>query len=210
MLDHEYALLGGVNRAKIGRYLATLAATVSAVLVFLLLTLVDIASWLGWPFTLPPVAFSLIGAGAIYALLYAMFDDYVWKWSRISKLLRVPDLSGRWRCDGQSINSDGSLGVTWQGEVIVVQSWDRIRVRLKTATSASNSIAAALTYDAADGYRLLYNYQNEPKVTEPELRPHRGFADLLFTHDCASAEGNYFNGAGRYTYGTMTLKKEPN
>jgi hypothetical protein len=37
--DHEYTLLGGVNRAKVGRYLALASASVSGAITFLLLTL---------------------------------------------------------------------------------------------------------------------------------------------------------------------------
>ena len=37
MLEHDYALLGGLNRAKVGRYLSLVAASVSAGIVFVLL-----------------------------------------------------------------------------------------------------------------------------------------------------------------------------
>lgn len=43
MLEHEYTLLGGVSRLKIGRYLALISATVSGFIVFLLLSSVDLA-----------------------------------------------------------------------------------------------------------------------------------------------------------------------
>lgn len=208
MLEHEYALLGGYNRARIGRYLAIVAAAVSAVLVFLMLTAVDVAKSFGLPVSVPPVLFSLTGAGIIYLALYTLFEAHVWKWPRMRAYLRVPDLAGHWSCEGQSINGNHSLGDRWTGEVVIVQSWDRIRVRLKTETSTSNSISAAIIHDAADGFRLLYNYRNTPNIDAPDLVAHRGFAELLFDHDCASAEGDYFNGAGRYTFGTMKLTKE--
>jgi len=206
--EHEYALLGGLNRAKIGRYLALVAAAISSAIVFLLLMLVDVARSFGLQQNLPPVVLSMVGAGTVYAVLYAVFDRYAWKIPRLSALLRVPNLSGVWRCDGQTLKPDQSSGTAWQGEIVIVQSWDKIRVRLKTSRSNSNSIAAALMYDEADGYRLMYNYVNEPKIGEMDLSAHRGFAEFVFSADQRTAEGEYFNGHGRFTFGTMQLVRE--
>ena len=40
-LEHEYALLGGMNRAKVGRYLSVAAAGISALVMLGLLGVVD-------------------------------------------------------------------------------------------------------------------------------------------------------------------------
>ncbi len=206
--DHEYAVLGGVNRARVGRYLSLLAATASGIIVFVLLAAVDVAKRLGVTQTLPPVVLSLASAGAIYTALYWLFDRYAWRLPQIANLIRVPNLAGRWRCDGQTLNADGSRGNEWSAEMTIIQSWDKIRVRLKTPQSGSNSIVAALMWDDADGYRLLYQYQNEPRIEEPDLRGHRGFAELIFAKDRRTASGEYFNGHGRFTFGTMKLTRE--
>lgn len=206
--QHEYALLGGLNRAMVGRYLGIAAASISAVIVFVLLALVDVAKALGWSQNLPPIVLSSVGAGAVYAVLYWLFDRYVWRLPWLSGILRVPDLSGRWRCEGRTINPDKTFGDAWKGEVTIVQSWDRLRVRLKTSQSGSNSLAAALIHDEADGFRLMYNYKNEPKIGETDLKAHRGFAEFTFAKDLQTAEGEYFNGHGRYTFGTMRLTRE--
>jgi hypothetical protein len=205
--DHEYVLLGGLNRSKVGRYLGIAAAGVSSVIVFALLTAVDLAKKYGWHHNLPPIVLSWIGAGAVYAIFYWLFDRHVWKLPWLAGVLRVPNLGGRWHCDGQSIRPDKSFGDTWQAEFTVIQSWDRIRVRLKSEKSGSNSIAAALVYDEADGFRLMYNYMNEPRIGETDLKAHRGFCELTFSKDLQSADGEYFNGYGRYTFGTMHLRK---
>jgi SMODS-associating 2TM, beta-strand rich effector domain len=205
--EHEYALLGGVNRAKVGRYLSLLAAAVSAVVVFLLLTVVDLAKRFGVPATLPPSVLSLVGAGTIFAILYWIFDRYAWRWRYLGPLLKVPDLSGKWRCRGLTLNQDGSTKHDWEGTVAILQSWDKLRVQLKTPHSGSNSITAALLYDEADGYVLLYHYRNDPHIGEMELKSHRGFAELLFAKDRQSAQGEYFNGHGRFTFGTMYLTR---
>ena len=54
---------------------------------------------------------------------------------------------------------------------------------------------------------LLYHYQNDPKIGEPDLRAHRGFAEITFAKDLKSAEGEYFNGRGRNTSGRMRFTK---
>lgn len=208
MQDHEYALLGGINRAKVGRYISLAAASVSGVIVFVLLSLIDVAHRFNIPANLPPTVLSLAGAGTVFAVLYWLFDKFVWRWSKIASVLKVPDLSGDWNCEGRSLRSDGAVDVAWNGTVTIVQTWDKLRVRLKTDQSGSNSITAAVLYDSADGYRLLYNYRNEPRIEEPNLKGHVGFADLVFDRNLTTAEGPYFNGHGRFTFGTMKLTRQ--
>ena len=207
MSEHEYSLLGGFNRARIGRYLTLIAASVSAGVVFVLLTIVDVAKQLGVPANLPPTILSLAGASAVFSALYWVFDRHVWRWPPLARLLKVPDLSGDWNCSGQSLGPDGRPTFSWQGTISIAQSWDKLRVRLRTDQSGSNSITAALVSDELDGYRLLYNYRNEPRIGETQLKAHLGFADLLFNKKATSAEGEYFNGHGRFTFGTMRLTR---
>jgi SMODS-associating 2TM, beta-strand rich effector domain len=144
----------------------------------------------------------------VFGVLYWVFDRFAWRWPFLNAVIKVPDVAGEWICDGQAINQDGSPGRTWQATVTILQSWDKIRVRLKTAQSGSDSIAAALICDDADGYRLLYNYRNNPKIGEVELKSHLGFSELVFARNLNTAEGEYFNGHGRYTFGTMKLKRK--
>jgi len=208
MRDHEYALLGGINRARVGRYLTLIAASVSAGIVFVLLTAVDIAKRFGWNVNLTPSVLSLVGAAAVFSVLYWTFDRFAWRWRFLNAVINVPNVAGDWACDGQTIGKDGTPGYVWQADVTILQSWDKIRVRLKTAQSGSDSIAAALICDDSDGFRLLYNYRNDPKIGEVELRSHLGFSELVFAKNLEAAEGEYFNGHGRYTFGTMKLRRK--
>lgn len=207
MQEHEYTLLGGMNRAKIGRYLSVASAAISAAIVFVLLTIVDLAKRFDLPANMPPTVLSLVGAGTIFSVLYWFFDQYAWRWPRVAQLLKVPNLGGDWDCAGKSLNHDGTPKFPWEGTVTIIQSWDKLRVRLKTKQSGSNSIAAALSYDAADGYRLLYHYHNDPHIDEPDLQPHQGYASIMFAPDQRSGKGEYFNGHGRITFGTMQLTR---
>lgn len=204
--EHEYALLGGYNRANVGRWLARLAAAISAVSVFLMLAAVDLAKYLGVNANIPPSVLSLVGAGLMYTALYWLFDQHAWKYGPLGKLLRVTNLAGEWLCDGLSLEVEPHT--PWQGKVVIIQSWDKIRVHLQTQQSSSDSVSAALQYDAAVGFRLLYHYRNSPRLEEKSLVPHHGFAEIIFSHDGDTATGEYFNGRGRYTYGTMKLRRK--
>ena len=207
MSDHEYALLGGVNRATIGRYLGAISASVSAAAVFVVLTFIDLANKLGLPASVPPSVLSLLGAGSVFALLYWIFDRFVWRWSPVGKLLKVPNLSGDWTCDGRSLTHAADSGEPWTGRITIIQSWDKLRIRLRTEKSGSNSLTAALAFDSADGYRLLYHYRNDPAIDQADLAAHHGFAEIVFDRDLQHATGEYFNGRGRFTFGTIDLTR---
>lgn len=208
-LEHEYALLGGMNRASIGRWLGSLAALISGGIVFVILSAVDLAAALGWPINLPPTILSLAGAGAVYGVLYWLFDRRIWKFRPLAKLLKVPDLSGKWECVGTPVNSPSAA--PWKGKVTIIQSWDRLRIHIETKTSVSDSLSAALLHDEAAGFRLMYHYSNTPRVSAKAqmLAPHHGFAELVFAPGEQSASGDYFNGRGRNTFGTMVLTRMP-
>lgn len=203
-MEHEYSVLGGLNRAAIGRYITLVSAAAASGIGVLVLYLFDVAKRFGWAENLPPLILWPLTGGLIYLALYWYFSTRVWRWKRVVALLRVPDLAGTWHVSGLT-RSEG--GRAWSGEIVIVQSWDKLRVRLRTAQSTSSSIAAALVHDQADGYRLLYNYRNEPKIGEPGLASHRGSADLLFDSELQSATGEYFNGHGRFTFGEMKLSR---
>jgi hypothetical protein len=207
LLEHEYTMLGGVSRANVGRYLSVISAAVSATCVFLLLWGVNFCGSSGGASQPSPSIFSLVGAGIVFTVLYWLLNHHAWKWPGVSRSLKIPDLSGEWRVDGHSLNPDITPSCNWQGNITIVQTWDKLRVYLKTDQSRSNSKSAALLHDEPAGYRRFYNYQNEPKIGEPELVGHRGFCEITFAPDLQSGEGNYFNGHGRFTFGTMKLRR---
>jgi len=205
-LDHEYAILGGMNRAKVGRYLALVAAATSAGAVVMSSSL---GLWLeskGWPRILTNWIATAVSAGIAWTALYWMLDRHAWRWPLVGRALGVPDISGDWIIEGVSLSSDGER--IWRGTAKISQRWDKIHVRIDTAHSISDSITAALLCEPGGGHRLLYTYRNTPKIRERDLQAHRGSADLLFAADRQSAEGEYFNGQGRFTFGTLTLTRE--
>lgn len=205
--DHEYSIMGGANRASVGRLLTLAASAISGLLVFGVLHLVDLAKQLEWNVNVPPTVLSLLGAGAVFGVLYLILNKWAWKWPGIGTYLRVPDVSGVWDCEGKTIAPDGTKKFEWAGEITIVQCWDKLRIRLTTQTSGSSSISAALAQDSVDGFVLLYHYRNDPRPQAVELKSHTGCAVITIAEDLKSAEGEYFNGRGRMTFGTMTWTK---
>lgn len=204
MKSHEYIVICGLNRSKVGRYIAIIASSLSFILIFLALMFIEWLENFRIYSHIPASVFSLISAGGIYVLLYTWFDKSLWQNNHISKITCVPNLAGRWQVAGHT-RSEG--GGKWAGELRIVQSWDKVRIYLKTQTSHSDSVVASIIYDAGIGYQLLYNYRNQPKTGEEHLISHVGFAEFCFDEELESAEGHYFNGQGRATFGTMTIRR---
>lgn len=42
------------------------------------------------------VTTNFIGVTFLYGLIYWLFDNYIWKWKPLRKVLNVPDLNGHW------------------------------------------------------------------------------------------------------------------
>lgn len=204
MLPHEYAVIGH-SRAVWGRHLGTAAAVIASIGSAVAVAGFKLAQELGlgetgqvilWPVT----------AALIFPFAHLAFDRWLWKWRRVSKLLKIPDLNGEWDCQGRTTSVDPPR--EWTGTVTIDQTWEKIKVHLKTGQSSSHSISAALVHEPRVGYRLMYSYRNTPKIGEPELATHVGFCEFIFDEALTGADGEYFNNHGRTTSGRMRLTRK--
>lgn len=205
--DHEYAVIGH-SRALIGRHLGTFAAALASGAILAFGGLIGLAEKVGIPLDIPPIIFWPLTAGAIFPTVHWAFNRYVWKWSRVVSWIKIPDLNGEWVCNGTTLDSDMNEKYRWQGAVVITQTWEKIWVSLRTDTSSSHSASAALIHEPDGCFRLMYNYRNDPKIGEKEMGSHVGFAEFLFSKDLATAEGDYFNNKGRYTFGKINLTRK--
>ena len=80
---------------------------------------------------------------------------------------------------------------------------DNIRKLYKAAVDAGSDIF--LTNSFGGNAARLKLHQATSRVGE--LKSHRGFAEIVFNKSLDAGEGEYFNGHGRYTFGTMKLKR---
>lgn len=204
---HEYCVQNGYNRSHVGRYVYAFATAVSWLLIYALLKVFgELPSH--WNTIL-----STLTTGTLFLAVYFLFEKWMWKTTLFFNILKYPNISGEWSCSGESSfqQEDDKMikqNFKWDGTVIILQSWDKVRIRLETKTSISNSISAAIVYDEIDEYKILYSYENRPKDLEhTELRTHRGFAELTLNKDNKSATVKYYNVDGRKTIGTMFWKR---
>ena len=145
---------------------------------------------------------------AFFGLLYVLFDRCLWKWSMLRRVMLVPDLNGVWKCRGRTALKNGApMKLNWEGTLTISQSWSKILVHLRTEQSSSRSISASVYHDQGVGYRLLYQYRNEPRAGEEELQIHTGAVEMDFNEACTSGQGHYFTDSHRNTVGTMDLER---
>jgi hypothetical protein len=145
----------------------------------------------------------------IFIAIYILFDRYLWKLRWLRTFLLVPDLNGKWECSGQTTLKNAVPATNkWIGEITITQSWSKILVHLKTDNSKSKSISASLFHEIGVGYRLLYQYNNDPSADQLDLSKHLGSAEVLFSEDCTNGAGNYFTDQHRRTVGTLNIRRK--
>ena len=169
----------------------------------LLVWLLDVA--LGAASFDPQWWLSVPSFGGIYAVLYWLFDNHVWRWRlwRSTGLLKVPDLNGNWT---GNVESSYGTGSTHEITVSITQRWSKLLVRLETGQSRSHSISGALRVADVDHPELSYLYINQPKALAPgTMNIHRGTAILELKGGVL--EGDYYTGRGRGTFGSIRLTK---
>lgn len=177
---------------------AVLLATVSVLLVWIL----DVG--LGTINYEPQWWLSVPSFAGFYSFIYWIFDHYLWRFRifNILKLVKAPDLSGKW---SGWVNSSYSQTTTRTPVTVVIrQRWSKMMLRLETEHSRSHSYAATLKCDDLTYPEFVHLYVNEPRSTaQNTMNTHRGTA-ILEVKD-AGLEGEYYTGRGRSNFGTMKL-----
>lgn len=156
-----------------------------------------------------------------WGVIYAMFNNWLWKWNilRHLKIVRVPNFAGTW---------DGYLETSYQGkipdehisddddpdsdytrlnaEIEIGQKWRKIDIHLETNQSSSDSNAGTILINENKWPSLNYQYDNEPDPDTPSsMAMHHGTADLELNREDGDEvlEGVYYTGPGRENYGKM-------
>lgn len=207
MQPHEYSVIG-LDRTAIGRYLGVVAGVLASVAAMMTTLFFDLAQRFGISDVGAGVVIYPINAGLFYFLGHLAFNKYIWRCRIFQAMLGVPDLNGVWACKGFTKDNDGNVTYEWDATVTINQTWEKIRVYLTTGQSSSRSKSASLVKEPGRGYVLMYSYQNEPRIGEPELRSHVGYCELQLDEDLKIAEGDYFNNKGRITFGRMKLARK--
>lgn len=202
--DHEYSVIGH-SRSTIGRWLGMLATLIVSLLPAVGIGLSDALTRYGLPewgkyFVVIPIT-----AGVIYTIIHWCFNKFAWR--PLSFFSQIPHIAGRWHCEGKTYADDGSVAFNWEAELSISQTWEKIRVRLETKSSASYSISVALIPEGDGCWMLMYSYTNLPKVGNLNLNSHKGYAEMRFAKGLQTAEGEYFTAKSRGTVGSMTFTR---
>lgn len=207
MQPHEYSVIG-LDRTTIGRYLGTTAGLIASTVAVLATLGFDLAKRLGLSDAGTSLVIFPLNATVFYFFGHLAFNKWIWRRKFIQAILGVPDLNGEWECLGFTKDNEGNVTYEWKATVTITQTWEKIRVYLNTGQSTSRSKSASLVKEPGRGYVLMYSYQNEPRIGEPELRAHVGYCELQLSEDLTTAEGDYFNNKGRITFGRMKLMRK--
>ena len=149
-----------------------------------------------------------ISITSLFTFLYYLFNKHLWKLKWFRKILLIPDLNGEWECNGNTKRKLGQeADVEWNAKVIITQSWSKILIYLSTDESESFSSSASIKRVEGKGFKLLYTYENSPKIIVDDMHRHDGCVELLINLECDLAEGNYFSDNHRSTMGNMKLKR---
>ena len=175
----------------------SLLAIVSVALAWLVSLVTSSFDWPRWFVSAP----SVLG---VYALLYQLFDRWLWRTSvaQRSWFTEVLDLSGTY---------DGKLTSTFKDKtgnnvvidisLVIQQTWTKMSVEMAvtsgSSTSRSISAVGSISQDGT-ATRLIYLYQNKvnPGIADDDMHDHEGVADLRIKTDGA-LEGSYFNSRKR-------------
>ncbi len=156
-----------------------------------------------------PLLFNPPSAFIICAVLYKLFDKYLWK---ILPYLGVnfPNLNSSWLVEINPSNVPDVTGLT--GELRIQQSWSKISIALDTNVSFSWSLTAAITFPTPDKILLTNQYEVLPKESAPAgVQRHVGTNQLVIKRDKTKINilsGEYYTERNRASYGTISFKEE--
>jgi len=140
----------------------------------------------------------------MYGLWWSLYDRLLWR-SRLARILGVAidELGGEW--EGVLTSSFDQFETQTPVRVRIVQTSSRMRMRLTTEKSESNTTGAILEADEA-GVSLRYLFESRPRSDAPStMHVHRGAAFLELTGN--ELAGDYFTGRDRATCGHLCVRR---
>ncbi len=203
MHDYQTALC---NRTRI---IASMM-TVSVIFFLAVGGLLQMAGVSNLPFWLsaPPAA-------AVFGVMIAIYDKYVWRWSILGhRLSAIPIVAGHWTgtvtlmSDTKPISSEGSLRCI----VLIRQTWSKIEICFETRETISHSCMGSLNDRGRNPSGLHYEFLVEPRVgrARPNMEVHWGTAHLEPSGgDWLHLDGAFYNGKGYQRFGEYHLEKVP-
>lgn len=158
-----------------------------------------------------PITFS-----CVFGSLFIIIDKYLWKCYIVNRLLKIPNISGKWKCVGKSFKKSSSelqdKGViniepqyNWEADINIIQTWTNICIIITTKQSESKSFMAQIEVIDRSYCQLTYAYANMTSAgADTDMRNHEGICRICFAENLTSGNGEYFtNPKDRLSYGRM-------
>lgn len=183
---------------------------IAAYVAFALISLVSLING----FQLPGLwARAVSSVPLIVVALFAVFDNWAWKWWIIPKVTQRPILHGTWH---------GHLASTWAPDgqkpgdnryeafLVITQSFTSIQILLITLESKSRSVIADIVKNGPEDFSIFYHYGNTPRIEVREGSPiHMGGTSFeVFDVRPQELEGEYWT--SRKSGGSMAFKRISN
>ena len=198
MTVHDYSS-GSNERRNWTAALFSLSFVVSLVANGILIEILKI-QWPWWFVVETPTTL-----GLFFGVIHWAFGKYIWRYQLLHKLrwVTIPDLNGKWKGSVYSSYNHHKNSVT----VTIKQTWNKIRIELKSSTSTSASEIAVFVCESPTDYFLHYCYKNEPRSSSKDtMHAHRGTARLRVKDN--GLEGEYYTGRDRSTHGELRLTRD--
>lgn len=155
--------------------------------------------------------FEVPTAVALLLAVFWLFNNKLWKFYPMKKLLGVQNINGRYEGELTSTHTENKeQNGTYKIVVEIKQSLTSISVFLYTERSCSYSLIANIGLNSNCNNELIYVYQNKTPAMnkDSDMRDHNGVAFLKIFEDDGRLVGNYFNNPReRGRYGDISLKK---
>ncbi len=144
----------------------------------------------------------------VYALLFFLFDRYLWKFKIFKKfgIIIGDDLNGKWV--GIIKSSYDNFQNDIRAELNIIQTATSIKIHGKFNQSKSVSVHENFGQSEIDNQTALYYfYRNEPQYDAVEtMAIHEGSVKLVFDPVEKTLTGSYYSGRDRNNYGTIEVK----
>lgn len=141
-----------------------------------------------------------------YDIFFRVFDEYLWKCSLFSPIVKAPNLNGKWK--GKLDSSHNKTSDLIDATMEITQTWQNIEIRLKTKNSRSKTVTAAFFTKTRDSIELSYQYQSNPNPKAiVDLHIHKGTGWIILAPDQKSFEGGYYNGRDNKNHGSLKFER---
>lgn len=134
----------------------------------------------------------------VYAVIFLLFDKYLWKWKifRILRIVFCPNLNGRWEGFQRSFYKKEGKNVEITACLEIKQNFSSVCVKGYYKKSNSDSVIA--TFKELNGQiYLYYTYDNDPNSLKAgTMQSHKGTAKMKLLPKENKLQGLYWNSIG--------------